>query len=1286
MILSKQLGAKAAPAARSLVNHLRVNSLFRNSVYIMTTTALTAATGYLFWILAARMYPPRDVGLASALIGTMTLAATLTNLGIGPTLIQSLPRRKSGEEWSLTLNAVFFTGILASLTTGTIAAIALPIVSPKLTVAGQESGFTLALIVGVPLLSLAALLDSTFTAERMAGNMLARTATFAFMRIPLLIVPILLGHAGAIVICLAWVLAAGSGVAMGVSLIPRLKRDYRFVRSGIFTQMRSLLSQVAGHQLISFGALAPIYLLPLIVVTRLSLAENAYFYTSWQVGSLFFMVSPSVAISLLAEGSHSPADIWRKARSSVLIISALLCPPMLIALLGGHLILSMFGPNYSLYGYSLLTVLVVSAIPDAITNVYVAVLRAQRRLVQAALLNIGMGTITLTLAWALLPRLGIVGAGWAWLTAQTAGTVVVVVHVVVMLSRSHKDELLHAMTAIAQRASAVVVGVREVGAMWRPRAASEAGARILIIADPCSAGESLRIAPYVAMVRKGYPQAFITLVANADALKGLGRLDEIDRVVQSDLYLYRPYPQALARLLQVWTWLSLVWRLGVRYDLVMTFYWGGVLQHALGYVVGRGQRIGYAHYPQALSRWLLTNNLGPFGWKESHPPQHEALLRVAGVEPDAVARPSISYTDEDVETVTRLLRAHDIADGERLITLHPGSDWACQQWLRERWSELADTLVTRYNATIVFTGIASESGYVEDIQKDMQASSVSLVGETTLTQMAALLARSALCVCVDSAIFELTQAVGIPAVVLAGPSRPDTGLFGTFQPTIVRRMSADLAGKISACQTSHNALHELGCWNYECPMSGLREISVADTLKAAGAQLRRDIPKSAVEREDVALAESIPTPHPALVELFAAFDKQHIRWLLLRGEAELASPTGDVDLLVDPRDMPRARALLEASKYLYFPTYGRGTHTFYVGYHPATETWITLDIVTEMTYGRYLSLRSHAAAGRLAHRQRLGPLYVFASDDRFWALFLHCMLDKGAFAPHRAARLQELAPAARMDGPLARQVALACPDGWDPAGLVECVTAGDWGTLTQLSPRLRAGWRRREPVKARWWEITNRAMQLLEIPLIRLRRPGVSVALLGPDGAGKSSLTAEIRRTFHVPVRAVYMGLWKSGKPATGAKPSLPGMWIARRGFEISGRMPKAWWRYLVAQFHQTLGRVVIYDRYVYDALVAAHQSPGRLKRVYMWVLGHSCPAPNLVLVLDAPGELMYARKGEHSPQELENQRQGLLALRDQVPHVQVVDATREAAAVRADVLNRIWSEYSGRWSAKTRH
>ena len=157
-------------------------------------------------------------------------------------------------------------------------------------------------------------------------------------------------------------------------------------------------------------------------------------------------------------------------------------------------------------------------------------------------------------------------------------------------------------------------------------------------------------------------------------------------------------------------------------------------------------------------------------------------------------------------------------------------------------------------------------------------------------------------------------------------------------------------------------------------------------------------------------------------------------------------------------DMQRVRAVLKELHYLALPTLGRGSHTFFVGYHPATEGWVTLDIVTELTFGPYLNIRTHAAEGILARRRQATPsLYTLAPDDGFWTLFLHCLLDKGYFASHRAARLQELAGAARTDSPLARLVALNCPGGWNVTRLVECVRRSEWDVFTSLAPYFHCG-------------------------------------------------------------------------------------------------------------------------------------------------------------------------------------------------------------------------------------
>jgi O-antigen/teichoic acid export membrane protein len=193
-----------------------------------------------------------------------------------------------------------------------------------------------------------------------------------------------------------------------------------------------------GNYLATLGNVIPFALLPTIIVARLSATDNAYFYVTWLLGGAFFMVSSAVGSALFAEGSNDPERIDTETRSAVKITALMLAPMMLLFFVAGHWLLAVFGARYSSHGTTLLFVLTASAIPDAITNIYNARLRALEQLAFPAAMNMGMAAITLLGAWLLLPPLGILGAGVAWIAAQTAGTVAVIVHVAVTRRRARR--------------------------------------------------------------------------------------------------------------------------------------------------------------------------------------------------------------------------------------------------------------------------------------------------------------------------------------------------------------------------------------------------------------------------------------------------------------------------------------------------------------------------------------------------------------------------------------------------------------------------------------------------------------------------------------------------------------------------------------------------------------------------------------------------------------------------------------------------------------------------------
>jgi len=305
-------------------------------------------------------------------------------------------------------------------------------------------------------------------------------------------------------------------------------------------------------------------------------------------------------------------------------------------------------------------------------------------------------------------------------------------------------------------------------------------------------------------------------------------------------------------------------------------------------------------------------------------------------------------------------------------------------------------------------------------------------------------------------------------------------------------------------------------------------------------------------------------------------------------------------------------------------------------------------------------------------RERDGAMFTLAPDDAFWVLLLHCLVDKGSIAARHRTRLQALAAVALTENPLAQVVAAACPDGWTLARILQYVRDHRWVQLEQFGSAFTRSWMRRQHIGT-WKILLHRVSQLI-VKLINLPRSrGLGVALLGPDGAGKTTVIADVQKRFILPVRSVYMGLTGGLLPRADSLrfPVLVAL----------SRLVIFWCRYLIAQYHQSRGRLVIFDRYIYDAEVPTPYPLSRLKKAYRWMDGHALPAPDLVLVLSAPGEIMYQRKREYDPEMLEDWRQHFLALQKRMPQAEIVDTTRTKDTVRIDVIDRIWRRYVVRWS-----
>lgn len=225
-----------------------------------------------------------------------------------------------------------------------------------------------------------------------------------------------------------------------------------------------------------------------------------------------------------------------------------------------------------------------------------------------------------------------------------------------------------------------------------------------------------------------------------------------------------------------------------------------------------------------------------------------------------------------------------------------------------------------------------------------------------------------------------------------------------------------------------------------------------------------------------------------------------------------------------------------------------------------------------------------------------------------------------------------------------------------------------------------------------------------------------TVALIGADGAGKSTITRRLERELTVPVKYIYMGINVEASnlmlPTTRLVVALKRL-LGRRvnmggppdperakqrpknpvkrvlsemksGLRIANLMAEEWSRQLVAWYYRRRGYVVLFDRHFfidYYAQDIAGPAKGRplANRVHGWMLKHLYPRPDFIIFLDAPAEVLFARKPEGSIELLERHRQAYFQLRDTVRHFVTVDATQPLDDVTRQVIDLILEFRSNR-------
>ena len=320
------------------LNNVRRVPLYRSSFALMLTTGLNGILGFAYWVLAARLYPVKVVGIGAGAISAMTLVSSLGWVGLQFVLLRYVP--VAGRDQRRLVQLTY------------AAAIAVALVATGVFLAGFAQLAGLGILTESPLTILVfavsivfwvvfSLQDPVLIGLRRAGWVPIENATFGAIKAVLLVA--LAATASAWAILGAWVLGlVGLVVVINVALFGRLLKREQTVPSRLPSQ-RQLVRFAGGNHLVAVTAAIPDSLVSLLVLGFLPGAANAYYYAAWAVSFSFRLLAVNMSNALIVEGALAESKIRSLVRQVSRLAFVVVIPLVVVVVAFADQIMATFG-------------------------------------------------------------------------------------------------------------------------------------------------------------------------------------------------------------------------------------------------------------------------------------------------------------------------------------------------------------------------------------------------------------------------------------------------------------------------------------------------------------------------------------------------------------------------------------------------------------------------------------------------------------------------------------------------------------------------------------------------------------------------------------------------------------------------------------------------------------------------------------------------------------------------------------------------------------------------------
>lgn len=440
--------------------------------------------------------------------------------------------------------------------------------------------------------------------------------------------------------------------------------------------------------------------------------------------------------------------------------------------------------------------------------------------------------------------------------------------------------------------------------------------------------------------------------------------------------------------------------------------------------------------------------------------------------------------------------------------------------------------------------------------------------------------------------------------------------------------------------------------------------------------------------DDAAASEPIADNKDMFAQLLRSFDTANMPYCILAGYDQYPQHiASDIDFMVPeawnarlPGIIAGVAAATGAQLIQALPHETSATYYVLARLRGATLTYLHPDSSSDYRRDGRLWLQADAM---LANRRRHAQGFWIPSAADAFVYYLIKKIDKGQLNASQAAeltaryaedpetctqRLYELLPpteAGVVHNAVVRAHAFDTPV---------------WKQVQRHLPDLRQTMHERAAVPS-WSARVRQQLRDLQRVLKRCLQPtGLRIVFLGPDGSGKSSVITQVSSQMAQAFRRVEYRHLRPGRLAQNTQAKTvtdPHAEAVRGQLGSIAKLLHFWAGYVTGSLFWLYPRylrstLVIFDRYYQDLLAdpVRYRYAASLKLASL--LGRALPQPDLVFILDAPAEVLQARKQEVPLAESARQRAAYVALATEFRRASVIDASQPLEQVVHDILSQI--------------